>query len=243
LPRACLTRFVPPSGFAYPLDGFLPSIPCRFCFTPAALLGFALRRLPLSQGFRSVSTPSCPTYRFSRRSSRCRSIRPARRAAVPGSLFPCRESLVPARGFNPSRTGSSLGLSLLGYPGDSLDRAFTRSPLTRFTNLGHECPCPPAPQSLTRPSPRLCHAPHVVRGTAKPTLLGFLHLPDPAHSSTRSPWLWVHRTLRPASLPTSNVPRAILHALPELLGIDFGAELSRPEVQPVPPFRVFGIAS
>jgi hypothetical protein len=133
LPRVCLARFVPPSGFVYPLGGFLPSIPCRFCFTPAALLGFALRRFPLSQGCRSVSAPPRPTYRFSCRSSRCRSTEPARQAAVSGSC-PFRESLAPARGFNPSSTGSSLGLPLLGYSGDCLDRAFTRSPLTRFVD-------------------------------------------------------------------------------------------------------------
>lgn len=43
---------VPPPGFGYPPGGFVPSIPGRFCFAPAALLGFALRsltpvRLPL----------------------------------------------------------------------------------------------------------------------------------------------------------------------------------------------------
>jgi len=46
-------RYVPSSGFVYPLDGFLPRIPCRFCFTPAALLGFTLRRFPPSRGFRT----------------------------------------------------------------------------------------------------------------------------------------------------------------------------------------------
>jgi hypothetical protein len=85
LSRVCLARFVPSSGFGYPLDGFLPSIPCRFCFAPAALLGFALRRFPLSQGCRSVTTPPRPTYRFPRRSARRRSTKPARQAAVPGS--------------------------------------------------------------------------------------------------------------------------------------------------------------
>jgi len=33
---------VPPSGFGYPLDGFLLGEPCRPCFRSAALLGFAL---------------------------------------------------------------------------------------------------------------------------------------------------------------------------------------------------------
>jgi hypothetical protein len=45
LPQASPARYVPPSGFGCPLGGLLPSIPCRFCFTPAALLGFTLRSL------------------------------------------------------------------------------------------------------------------------------------------------------------------------------------------------------
>jgi hypothetical protein len=52
-PRAFQARYVPPSGFGYPLDGLLPPSPCRFCFTPTALLGFALRSFPLSQGIRA----------------------------------------------------------------------------------------------------------------------------------------------------------------------------------------------
>jgi hypothetical protein len=40
LPRVCLTRFGPPSGFDYPPDGFRPSTPGRPCFMPTALLGF-----------------------------------------------------------------------------------------------------------------------------------------------------------------------------------------------------------
>jgi hypothetical protein len=53
LPRAIHTRYVPPSGFGYPLDGLRPSNPCQPCFMPAALLGFALRSFPLSQGTRA----------------------------------------------------------------------------------------------------------------------------------------------------------------------------------------------
>jgi len=48
-------RLVPPSGFGYPLGGLLPPRPCGFYFTPAALLGFALRSLLLSKGIRRVS--------------------------------------------------------------------------------------------------------------------------------------------------------------------------------------------
>jgi len=47
--------FVPPSGFGYPLGGLRPPRPCGFCFTPAALLGFALRSFLLSEGIRRVS--------------------------------------------------------------------------------------------------------------------------------------------------------------------------------------------
>jgi hypothetical protein len=50
LPRVKPARYVPSSGFVYPLDGLLPRIPCRFCFTPAALVGFSLRRSSLPQG-------------------------------------------------------------------------------------------------------------------------------------------------------------------------------------------------
>jgi hypothetical protein len=53
-------RYVPPSGFGYPLGGLLPSVPCRFCFTPAALVGFTLRRFLLSEGIRCVTTRKHP---------------------------------------------------------------------------------------------------------------------------------------------------------------------------------------
>ncbi len=50
LPRACLTRYVPPSGFGYPLDGLLPPGPRRPCFVPTALLGFLpSKRSPLER--------------------------------------------------------------------------------------------------------------------------------------------------------------------------------------------------
>lgn len=49
-PRALPARHVPPSGFGYPPDGFLPPGPGRTSFSPAALTGFALRSFPLPQG-------------------------------------------------------------------------------------------------------------------------------------------------------------------------------------------------
>jgi hypothetical protein len=60
LTRVCRARYVPPSGFGYPLDGLHPPSPCRFCLTPAALLGFTLRSFPLSQGIRCVSARKHP---------------------------------------------------------------------------------------------------------------------------------------------------------------------------------------
>jgi len=51
--RACRARHLPRSGFDYPLRGLLPPSPRQFCFTPAALLGFTLRSLLLSQGTES----------------------------------------------------------------------------------------------------------------------------------------------------------------------------------------------
>jgi len=48
-------RYGPPAGFGYPLGGLRPPRPCRFCFAPAALLGFTLRSFLLAEGIRPVS--------------------------------------------------------------------------------------------------------------------------------------------------------------------------------------------
>jgi len=58
--RACHARSVPPAGFGYPLGGLLLPSPCRLCFTPAALLGFALRSFLLAKGIRRVSAEMNP---------------------------------------------------------------------------------------------------------------------------------------------------------------------------------------
>jgi len=54
-PRALPARYVPPSGFGYPLDGLLPSDPGRSCFVPAAPMGFPLRSVLLTEGDPAVS--------------------------------------------------------------------------------------------------------------------------------------------------------------------------------------------
>jgi hypothetical protein len=45
LPRVCLARYVPPSGFGYPPGGLLPPGPGRPFFMPTALLGFCPSKL------------------------------------------------------------------------------------------------------------------------------------------------------------------------------------------------------
>jgi hypothetical protein len=60
LPRVLPARYVPPSGFGYPLGGLLPTVPRRFCFTPAALLGFTLRSFLLPEGIQPVSGWKAP---------------------------------------------------------------------------------------------------------------------------------------------------------------------------------------
>jgi len=83
--RALPARYVPPSGFGYPLDGLRPSQPVRACFVPAALMGFfALRSFLLPQGIKGLSASDAPTHRFSRRCSLGRILGPDRRAAVSG---------------------------------------------------------------------------------------------------------------------------------------------------------------
>jgi hypothetical protein len=60
--RVCLARYVPPSGFGYPLGGLLPAALGRACFVPTAFVGFSLRSLLLPKGgsprFRGTE-PAC----------------------------------------------------------------------------------------------------------------------------------------------------------------------------------------
>jgi hypothetical protein len=106
--RALPARYVPPSGFDYPLDGLRPSSPCRFYLTPAALMGFHPSELPPRGRYSERFRPEAPTYHFARRYTRRRSAGPARRAAVPG-VCPFRESLAAGHAFNAPTTGCSLG--------------------------------------------------------------------------------------------------------------------------------------
>lgn len=53
-------RCVPPSGFGYPPDGFLPPRPGRPCFVPTALMGFPLRSITTRAAL--TAFPPQPTH-------------------------------------------------------------------------------------------------------------------------------------------------------------------------------------
>jgi hypothetical protein len=176
------TRYVPPPGFGYPLDGLLPSSPCRFFFTPAALLGFTLRSIALPQGIRGVTTRMNPL-----------TVPPigAPAAVAMGrpneprflGFHPCQESLATGRRFSPPTAGCSLGFrpsrvrprkpcpSL--HPGSSLTLRAT----------GDYSPVAPASQSLNRLSPGPIASPARRLTTDGTTLLGFLHRLNPMHAN------------------------------------------------------------
>jgi len=109
LSRAMQTaRYGPPSGFDYPLDGLLPRTPGRFCFAPAALLGFALRRFHLPgsiPGLSTVNNPPTVGWPFFS-APKCR--------LGPTSLgfwvHASRKCLATVRWFKPTITGASLGI-------------------------------------------------------------------------------------------------------------------------------------
>jgi hypothetical protein len=117
-PRALPARCVPPSGFDYPLDGLLPAIPCRFCFTPAALVGFTLRSFLLPKGIRCVSARKDPL-----------TVSPSgipdakHQAGSTGYGFwvlPLSEVPGGPHVFSTRPAGCSLGFALLGFPARAL---------------------------------------------------------------------------------------------------------------------------
>jgi hypothetical protein len=116
-------RAHPPAGFVYPLDGFIPPKPGRFCFTPAALLGFALRSFPLSLRCSVRFRPSGPTCQlFVRFTTPHKAARPARTTVASG-LRPVRESLAAVVLLARQPPAAPLGFSLPRLAGDQTRRA------------------------------------------------------------------------------------------------------------------------
>jgi hypothetical protein len=114
-------RYVPSSGFAYPLDGLRPSSPCRFCFAPAALLGFALRSLLLPQGTNRVSAAVNPRAVSLAVSPTADAVgRPGEPRLL--GFHPCRSPLRPNVRLTRRPPDAPLGFTLLGPTNTSLDR-------------------------------------------------------------------------------------------------------------------------
>jgi hypothetical protein len=153
------TRYVPPSGFGYPLGGFLPAIPCRFCFAPAALMGFTLRSVLLSKGIRAVTTRMTPP-----------TVSPI---GAPAAVAVGRPNRPRFLGFNPFKSPWRPDEGLVRRPLDAPlgfypFRVLSRMPCPRLPSgsshaligPGDESPCPPAPQSINRLPPGPIHMPH-----------------------------------------------------------------------------------
>jgi hypothetical protein len=224
LPRALPTRYVPPSGFGYPRDGLLPRIPCRFCFAPAALLGFTLRRFPLPQGFHGVSTGKDPhTVSLS--------VTPAPecqtgQAGLDFWVHTFRKYLATAGFLSRRSPAPPLGFAPAGPSRESLVQDFSRTPLTRLAD--------PAITRQIHRRPRVSIGPRLASpgfapecSPAEATLLGFLHRPHPGHSSTAPPGLL--SSPHTASHITADCPVFFGRqpALPELIRIGLGCRASR----------------
>jgi len=193
-------RYGPPSGFGYPLGGLLPAIPCRFCFTPAALLGFTLRSFLLSEGIRPVSGPEEPTYRFARQYT-CtegtgRHDRPRFLGFCPsGSPWqPCvlltRRLLDAPLGFTP------LGLPRTPRPGFRPASSHALFRLGLFTQAA-------VPQSLDGRSLRLTLFRSKLRGWGETPLWGFrTGLHPEAFERNSQPGYLFHLAPRRTLLPT-----------------------------------------
>jgi hypothetical protein len=224
-PRASPTRYVPPSGFGHPLDGFLPRIPCRSYFVPAALLGFTLRRFPLPKGFRGVSTgrnPHTVNLRVTP-APKCQTGQ----AGLGFWAHTFRKCLANAGFLSRRQPAPPLGFAPSGPSRKSLDQDFSRSPLTRFADL-----------AITRQihrRPRVSIGSRVVPTGLAPectptetTLLGFPHRPHPGHSSITPPGLLSSPHTGSYITADSPVLFGQWSALPESIRIGLRCRASRP---------------
>jgi hypothetical protein len=181
-------RYVPPSGFGYPLDGLLPRTPGRVCFTPAALLGFTLRRFPPAGSFRSLSAEMNPP-----------TVSPAvfpppKRQTGPTGLgfwvLASRRCLAAARRIRPTATGAFLGFCP--------SRVSQRRPWPRLLRASSPALCSPqqsparnhrrprVSQIIASPRPTLHRSAHRPRQPS----WGSCTCPDQEHSRQPPPGLF-----------------------------------------------------
>jgi hypothetical protein len=97
-----------PAGFGYPLGALLPSTPCRFCFAPAALMGFTLRSLLLAKGIQRFPAGSTHVPLDCGSKTYPKAINVGRHSSVSG-LCSFRESLAIKPVFSGPIAGCSLG--------------------------------------------------------------------------------------------------------------------------------------
>jgi hypothetical protein len=179
-------RYVPPSGFGYPLDGLLPRIPGRFCFTPAALMGFTLRRFHLPEGLRGLSAGRnpltvgsamfLPPKRQTGLTSAGFRVRALRKCLAADGVLSHRP-LAPPMGFAPLGPATKT----LAWTSPSL-----LSPASRVLAIARRIRW----RLRVSIGPRLAppdHAPKCETGRNNP--YGVLHLPDPEHSGPPVPGL------------------------------------------------------
>jgi hypothetical protein len=153
-PRAKPARYVPPSGYGYPLDGFRPQIPCRFCFAPAALVGFTPSEVSSPDGRPTVFRPGRTCVPLAQRYLRHSRVGPARRASV-SRFTPAGIALLPLGVLGRRPPAPPLGFAPLGCTCEGLVLGFPRTPPACLVAFGGHPPHPPAPRSISQPSPRL----------------------------------------------------------------------------------------
>jgi hypothetical protein len=152
LPRAApSTRYGPPSGFGYPLDGFLPLPPRRACFVPTALMGL-------------VPSERSPLTRWRARFRTRRTRMPLTRRDLP---LACQRTGAPStdfqdlalarvpgrpRGISPRLAGGSLGIfPFQGMLPAALSELTPGTPLTRLARIARKrrATCTPGYRSAT----------------------------------------------------------------------------------------------
>jgi hypothetical protein len=199
---ACRPIAFASAGFGYPLDALLPSTPCRFCFAPAALMGFTLRSVLLAKGIRRF--PAGRTHvPLVAAQERPKAILYGLTASVSGRCS-FRESLAIKPVFSGLNAGCSLGFRS--------SRACGQEPGSRFRPNSSYVLCwrkrrlRNRHQSINQPLLGSSESQRQAEANGRTTLVEFLRLYAPEHSIRQTRGLCVHRTSRhalPQNRPTN----------------------------------------